>query len=280
VTSAKHKCDFVVEQLKNSTVGAWSLSVSSEGQFLVGEFLDKQLHVYSAEYSHVMSINLCGDDTLADALWTPRGHIMYAANNNKKVVVMTCNGEVITQTNSVSCLRFYVSPDDVIYLAGLDSVVYQSTDDGATWTHVFEVADECLQVIKVSSDSNTQTFWALECKVGDHCNENGNGNDNEDTANDDERDNNELIWRLRMYTVDKRRVSSNNVTWRDINIPSHVTVDLYHVRNWHMTVIQISSSHVPVAKRFTFGRLVDSMCANCCHLSRSKITIPYPQVWL
>jgi hypothetical protein len=59
---------------------------------------------------------------------------------------------------------------------------------------------------------------------------------------------------------------SNNVTWRDIILPSHVTVDL-SMLNWHMTVIQISSLQDTSKKSFTFGRLVDSMSANCCHLS-------------
>jgi hypothetical protein len=239
--------------------------VSSEGQFLVGELEDKRLHVYSADYSHMMSINLCDDDTLGNAVWTPRGHIMYAAYNTEKVVVMTRTGEVIAQTKNPAGLRFYVSPEDVIYLASFDRDVYQSTDDGATWTHVFEVADcsYCLQVIKVSSDSNTQTFWALECKVDDDGNEKGNGsddedsdeniddddddddddnqsgnddesngNDDEDTDNNNERDDNDkdnIAWRLRIYIVDKRR-ASNNITWRDINIPSHVTVDLNYAK--------------------------------------------------
>jgi hypothetical protein len=54
----------------------------------------------------VTSINLLDDDKLGDAVWTPRGHIMYAADNNKKVVVMTRNGEVITQTNNLAPSRF------------------------------------------------------------------------------------------------------------------------------------------------------------------------------
>jgi hypothetical protein len=51
--------------------------VSSDGQLLVGQFQDRQLHVYSAEGSHVTSINLLDGDTLKDAVWTRRGHIVY-----------------------------------------------------------------------------------------------------------------------------------------------------------------------------------------------------------
>jgi hypothetical protein len=138
--------------------------VSSEGQLLVGQYKDRQLHVYSAEGSHVTSINLLDDDTLKDAVWTPRGHIVYTAANYNNVVVMTQRGDVIAQTKTLFPACLSVSTDDVIYLADYRTGVYQSTDDGVTWSHVFKVADgwQCVHVIKVSSDSNTQVFWTAE----------------------------------------------------------------------------------------------------------------------
>jgi small nuclear ribonucleoprotein (snRNP)-like protein len=225
VTSAKHKCDFVIEQFKDDTFVDFILSVSSEGRLLVGKKYERQLHIYNAEYSHVISINLLDDDKLGDAVWTPRGHIVYAALNNENVVVMTRNGEAIAQTNKSAPSRFYVSPDDVIYLAEFETGVSQSANDGVTWSHVFKATDnwKCVQVVKVSGDSNTETFWTLN-----RLNEEDDDDENDDNEDDYrhphyEDDNDD--WRLRMYTVDKQRVS-NNVTWRDVILPSHVTVDL------------------------------------------------------
>jgi hypothetical protein len=65
---------------------------------------------------------------------------------------------------------------------------------------MFNVTDgwECWQVIKVSTDSNTDVLWTLVWSAED--------------------------WRLRVYTVDKRRAVGDNVTWRDVTVPSHVTV--------------------------------------------------------
>jgi hypothetical protein len=78
---------------------------------------------------------------------------------------------------------------------------------------MFNVTDgwQCWQVIKVSTDSNTDVLWTLVWSAED--------------------------WRLRVYTVDKRRAVGDNVTWRDVTLPSHVTVDL-NSSNWRMTVTQ------------------------------------------
>jgi hypothetical protein len=100
VTSAKHKLNFTVEQVKDGQYGVLVLSVSSEGKLLVGQYKDCQLHVYSTQGSHVTSINLLDDDALTDAVWTPRGHILYTALNSSNVVIMTQRGDVIIQTKS------------------------------------------------------------------------------------------------------------------------------------------------------------------------------------
>jgi hypothetical protein len=57
-----------------------------------------------------------------------------------------------------------MSNDGVIYLADYTTGVYQPRDNGVTWSHVFKVADhwQCVQVIRVSNDSNTQVFWTCE----------------------------------------------------------------------------------------------------------------------
>jgi WD40 repeat protein len=52
----------------------------------------------------------------------------------------------------------------------------------------------------VSTDSNTDVLWTLVSSAGDT--------------------------RLRVYTVDKRRAVGDNVTWRDVTVPGHVTVNL------------------------------------------------------
>jgi hypothetical protein len=171
--------------------------VSSEGQLLVGQSLDRhRLHVYSADCSHVTSLATPHNDMVYDAVWTPRGNIVYTEYYRGKVVTLSQSGDVIQQTNVSHASYLSVSTDGVIYLTSLSrpnkawlSSVYQSTDDGLTWSHMFNISDDfwCNQVIKVSTDRNTDVLWTKAMPSGE-C-------------------------RLRVYTVDRRSSAGNNVTW-------------------------------------------------------------------
>jgi hypothetical protein len=66
-----------VKQVKDGDYGITVLSVSSDGQLLVGQLEDRQLHMYSAEGSHVTSVGLLDGDNLFSAVWTRNGHIVY-----------------------------------------------------------------------------------------------------------------------------------------------------------------------------------------------------------
>jgi hypothetical protein len=201
IRSAKHKTDFTLRTTNRWEVNA--LSVSRKGQLLVGQWHDRQLHIYSANYSHVTSIKLPDDYIVYDAVWTPRGNIVYS-DWGEQVVTMSQSGDVIQKTHILDPDFFSVSTDGVIYLISKWTIVYQSTDDGLTWSPTFEVTDgwQCRQVIKMSTDSHTDVLWTV---VG--------------------------LWpaedrRLRIHTVDKQRKIGGNVTWRDITLPSHVIVSL------------------------------------------------------
>jgi hypothetical protein len=176
--------------------------VSSEGQLLVGQSLDSQLHVYNADCCHAISIRLPENGMIGDAMWIQCGNIVYCEWVRGKVVTMSQSGDVIQQTNVSKPSSLSVSTDGVIYLISDYTSVYYSTNDGLTWSRMFNVTDvwQCWQVIKVSTDSNTDVLWTLVVSAED--------------------------WRLRVYTVDKRRAVGDNVTWRDVTLPSHMTVDL------------------------------------------------------
>jgi hypothetical protein len=201
VTSAKHKHNFAVKQIEFREYYVDVLSVSSEGQLLVGCCYDCQLHVYSAEGNQVTSVNLLDGHTLTDAAWTPRGNIVYTAYNVGYVVLLTQQGTCISKSATPCPYQLSISTDGVIYLSNNGSV-YQSTDDGVTWSHVFNVAHgwECWQAVKVSSDDNTQVFWTVDLlkEAGDY------------------------KWLMRSYTLDKWRDGSN-ATSHDIFLPSHAT---------------------------------------------------------
>ena len=208
MTSSQLLQNFTVDQLKGWYVNILSvfndkLLVSrwSLPQLFIYSRLP-QLFIYSREGRHLSTITINNKDKLYDATWTPRGNIVYTTFDSNKVVVMSESGKVITthtQMTSPRCLS--VSSDNIIYLADWETGVYQSTDDGVSWSLVFKSTNRwhCWQVIKVTTD-HSDDFWTLQY---------GGNKKNH----------------LRVYSVDRRR-SDGKVTWRDINVP---TTDGKHI---------------------------------------------------
>ena len=177
------------------------LSVFND-KLLVSRVGLSQLFIYSREGRHLSTITTNNNDRLYDATWTPRGNIVYTTCENNRVVVMSESGKVITTHTQITEPQWLsVSNDDIIYLADSHTGVYQSTDDGVSWSLVFKSTGgwHCEQVIKVTND-HSDDFWTKKYS-----------------------DNNS--YHLRVYSVDRRR-SDGNVTWRDINVP---TTDGKHI---------------------------------------------------
>ena len=201
MTSSQLLQNFTVDQLEDKSVSILSvfndkLLVSCDGLY--------QLFIYSREGRHLSTITINDNDfdRLWDATWAPRGNIVYTTRYSNKVVVMSESGKIITtHTQMTSPLYLSVSSDKIIYLADWETGVYQSTDDGVSWSLVFKPTDgwHCRQVIKVTTD-HSDDFWTLEYS------DNNNNH-------------------LRVYSVDRRRFD-DNVTWRDIDVP---TTDGKHI---------------------------------------------------
>ena len=201
MTSSQLLKSFTVDQLMGEDVD--TLSVFNDKLLVSCSVYLFQLFIYSREGRHLSTITTNDNDELIDATWTPRGNIVYTTYPSNKVVEMSESGKVInTHTQMTSPRYLSVSSDDIIYLADSSTGVYQSTDDGVSWSLVFKSTDgwHCEQVIKVTTD-HSDDFWTLEY--------------NRDSKN----------YHLRVYSVDRRR-SDGNVTWRDINV---TTTDGKHI---------------------------------------------------
>lgn len=172
------------------------LSLSSSSQLLVAESC--RLHIYNTAGKLVKSLDVPNDEYIRDAVWTPRGNIV--VTTNESVTVVSVLGGVIVSNKLKRDGKLSVSTDDVIYLFDEKDGVFQSVDDGVTWSHVFKLPDinwRLYNVIKLSTQCNIDDFFAVE------------------------RDSSYTEFRLRMYTVDRKQVE-NSLTWRDINLPKHV----------------------------------------------------------
>ena len=191
---------FTVDQLKNEKINI--LSVFND-KLLVGCVHCPQLFIYSHEGRHLSTITINDNVNykLRDATWTPRGNIVYttwAIKRPHTVVAMLESGKVIaayTQTTSPQLLS--VSNDNIIYFAdSFEKAVYQSTDDGVSWSLVFKSNEgpHFRQVIKVTTD-HSDDFWIMGLS----------------------RNSRYCYNHLRVYSVDRKRVN-DNVTWMNVYV--------------------------------------------------------------
>ena len=199
VTSSKLLFNFTVDQLKEQYVDI--LSVLNDKILVSFRYL-VHLFIYNHEGRHLSTIAISGDELVQDATWTISGNIVYTTTYSHIVVVMSESGRVITtHTHLTKPFYFSVSNDGIIYLADWERGVYQSTNDGLSWSLVFNSTNgwHCWQAIRVTIDQS-DNFWTLQ---------HGDNDDNH----------------LRVYNVDRRR-ADGNVTWRDINV---TTIDARHI---------------------------------------------------
>ena len=173
----------------------WRVDILSlfKDKLLVSSSYLSQLIICSREGHHRLTIATNDNDKLRDATWTPQGNIVYTTYSNKVVVISESGKINSTHTHMKVPWHLSVSNDDVIYLVDLASYyggVYQSTNEGVSWSLVFKslYGWNCEQLIKVATKSS-DVFWTWE----------SNG----------------INKHLHVYNVYGRSFDGN-MTWRDI----------------------------------------------------------------
>lgn len=164
--SAKYMYNFASGHFSTTSLfGSGILSVSSAGRLILGKSgVSNELLIYTTGGSHVTTLNVAVSRVVYDAVWTPRGNIVCAADTN--VVVLSSAGEILKKTENATGRYFSVSQDGDIYISDKKNV-YKSTDDGMTWTVMFSAPDGNISIqlaIKVSSKQYNDLFWTVEYK--------------------------------------------------------------------------------------------------------------------
>ena len=165
VTSSQLLLNFTVDQLNGWWIGTLSIF---KDKVLISRPGLSQMFIYSREGRHLLTVTTVDNDALHDACWTPRGNIVYVTDSNKRVVVMSSNGDGIsTPTNMTKPRSLSVSIDNIIYLCDWEAGVYQSINDGISWSLVFKSPDgwHWAEVIKVSTDPY-DNFWIRGWQIG------------------------------------------------------------------------------------------------------------------
>jgi hypothetical protein len=185
-------------QIKGEHIEA--VSVSSQGKLLAYATGSCDLHVYEAGSSATsFMITNPFSCTIHDASFTSNGDgSIVCSLFNSKVAVISKSGTLMSAIQLPKPRRLNVCSDGTIYVADRQTGIYQSTNGGKQFRHVFTSQDngDFWQVIRVSSTPQSHVFWALKLLK--------NGS-----------------MRLVVYTVNTDRCE-DNVQGRDIAIPPHV----------------------------------------------------------
>ena len=249
--------NFTVEEIK----GSYFFILSEyNGKLLVScpYHCDTKLFVINREGRNLVTITT-NETSLYDATWTPRAKIVYTTVYSKKVVVISETGQVIVSHSQMADPRhFSVSNDGVIYIADYKTGVYQSRDDGVSWSLVFNASDDAwhfLQVIKVHTN-HADDFWTLEIN------------------------NDEYHYRLRVYSINNK-YSIVDVVWSGVNAITRDGTYIYLAEsskltydgkmNIFLTENRIQNAHIfSVTSRQQCQLLFDQARNNLCRLAVDK----------
>ena len=256
-TSSGFLFNFTIEEIK----GSYFFILSEyNGKLLVScpYYCDNKLFIINREGRNLVTI-ITNETSLYDATWTPRAKIVYSTVYSKKVVVISETGQVIISHSQMADPRhFSVSNDDVIYLADYKTGVYQSKDDGVSWSLVFNATDDAwhfLQVIKVNTN-HADDFWTLEIN------------------------NDKYHYRLRVYSINYK-YSIVDVVWSDVNDITRDGTYIYLAdsskltydgkMNIFLTENRIQNAHIfSVTSRQHCQLLFDQARNNLCRLAVDK----------
>ena len=189
ITEIKFKNKISIPQLENREV--YALSVWNE-KLLVGHYRGKSIIMYNdtGNYIDTIALSANGKQILYDAVWGRFEHIIVANGTANSVQVYSISQKnIIKETQMKKPSKFSVFNTSIL-LADNEDGVFQSTDDGITWSHVFQIPDntagwQCWQVMRADTKEIADNYWVLE--------------------------KNKALFRLRIYTSKKLKASDVDV---------------------------------------------------------------------
>ena len=95
------------------------------------------------------------------------GNIACLSNRSRRVVLMTQNCNLISETSMMDPMFCFINKsDNIIYIASSHAGIYKSID-GINFSHIFSSPDNahCYGVVAIPSNPNVgEIYWVCECK--------------------------------------------------------------------------------------------------------------------
>ena len=131
-------------------------------KILIGELYCTELFLYDVNGKFLSTLKLGA--RVFDATFTPNGNIICSKMHNSEVIVMSEDGEIVHSKHLQSPRCISVSADGIVFVTDAGIGVFQSRDNGCTWSCVFNVTTSswnCWQTIKIRNDQG-EAHWLLE----------------------------------------------------------------------------------------------------------------------
>ena len=155
--------EITIQQIKDKPVDILS---EFQNQLLVGWRGSSQLYIYDMRLGSVFTIHVNGQ--VYDALWSPYGNYVICLTSINNIIVMLPSGHIVKSHRVARLGYFTASRHDIILLTAIDNDVYQTEDDGITWTLMFrftlDIGSKLLRLIKVKANIhiNDDEYWSLQ----------------------------------------------------------------------------------------------------------------------
>ena len=160
VQSTKLLFKFAVDQLEIGAANNYLISAFNS-TLVLSYVASKILLLYSWQGQNLTEISL--ESELRDVTWTLTGNIVCAVESHH-IVRMSLFGKISFRFKIAGILnRFSLSNDGNIYITVRELGVYQSTNDGITWTLLFQSANQwyCIESVKLTTKLS-ENFWITQ----------------------------------------------------------------------------------------------------------------------
>lgn len=163
-----------------------------------GKLLTENVDIYNDNTHNLSTIVFLKD--MVEFSWTPRGQILYRQYTLEKTFLVTVSqdGMLVSKVYMNTLVgNPSVAYDNSIHVVDEKCNVYQSTNDGVTWSHAFRARSSCwcYKAIKVSCKNGMAIYWMIEFQRSTN------------------------VFLFRMYTVNDSNNTQNIVIGSDVNLP-------------------------------------------------------------